>query len=131
MVITLASAFIAIRAGHGNSPPPAAVASENWPDRTAASASRDGFARWPVPSPASRAKASAASRGSGAKQEFSICGGGNAGADRHGGDRSDPSVSPPLSVRLRRQFCATAADLDRKMQLWRRDSVPDAHRRRI
>jgi hypothetical protein len=65
----------------------------------------------------------------------------------------EPPMSQPLSVRLRRQFCAMAAemrvsqqkfdlfmgaareDLDRKLQLWRkdhmRDGTPDPRRRRI
>ena len=132
--------------------PPARVYSVNWPDQTGVPASHDGFARWPVPSSAPRAKTSIAARGSGAPPAFAACSGGS-GTDRHGSERMEPPMSQPLSVRLRRQFCAMAAemrvsqqkfdlfmgaareDLDRKLQLWRkdhmRDGTPDPRRRRI
>jgi hypothetical protein len=141
-------------------PPPAAAPPANWPDRAATSASRDGFARWPIPvprctphgsnvgcSPAQRANALAASRGYGARPAY-FC------------DDSGPSASPgsarmgePVSVRLKRNLCGMAADFDagvrasqekfgvavgaarenadRRMQLWRRDSTPASPRRRI
>jgi hypothetical protein len=132
--------------------PPARVYSVNWPDQTGVPASHDGFARWPVPSSAPRAKTSIAARGSGAPPAFAACSGGS-GTDRHGSERMEPPTSQPLSVRLRRQFCAMAAemrvsqqkfdlfmgaareDFDRKLQLWRkdhmRDGTPDPQRRRI
>jgi len=141
-------------------PPPAAAPPANWPDRAATSASRDGFARWPIPvprctphgghvgcSPAERANALAASRGYGARPAY-FC------------DNSGPTASPgsapmaePVSVRLKRGLCTMAADFDagirasqekfgtavgaaresadRRMQLWRRDSTPASPRRRI
>src|SRR5882672_5643023 len=141
-------------------PPPAAAPPANWPDRAATSASRDGFARWPIPvprctphgshvgcSPAERANALAASRGYGARPAY-FC------------DNSGPTASlgsapmaEPVSVRLKRGLCAMAADFDagirasqeklgtavgaaresadRRMQLWRRDSTPASPRRRI
>ena len=133
--------------------PPAAAYPVNWPDRTGVPASRDGFARWPMPSPAPHAKPLAASRGSGAPPAFGACSGGGGGKDRHGSERMEPPAPQPLSVRLRRQFCAMAAEmrvsqekfdvfvgakresLDRKPQLRRKESikesVPDAQRRRI
>ncbi len=131
----------------------------NWPDRGAAStASRDGFARWPVPAP--RANASIGSRGVGARfgarPAFSICHGGGSGSgvsDRAGRERMADSMSQPLSVRFKRKFCAMAADFDARMrvsqekfdvfvgaaresvdhrlQLWRKDSPPDTQHRRI
>ncbi len=132
--------------------PAARVYSVNWPDRTGVPASHDGFARWPVPSPP-RTRPPAATRGSGAPPAFGACHGGRGGADRHGSKRTQPPASQPLSVRLRRQFCAMAAemrasqqrfdlfmsaarqDFDRKLQLWRkdhmRDGSPDSQRRRI
>jgi len=139
---------------------PAAAPPATWPDRAATSASRDGFARWPIPvprctphgsnvgcSPAQRANALAASRGYGARPAY-FC------------DDSGPSASPgsarmaePVSVRLKRNLCGMAADFDagvrasqekfgvavgaarenadRRMQLWRRDSTPASPRRRI
>ncbi len=89
----------------------------NWPDRAAVtSASRDGFARWPIPSPAARAKPSIASHGAGARPALSICNGGGAEAGRHGGGRDEPSAPSSLSVRFKRQFCAMAADFDARMR---------------
>jgi 4-amino-4-deoxy-L-arabinose transferase-like glycosyltransferase len=100
-------------------PPPAAASPASWPDRAATSASRDGFARWPIPVPrctphgsqvgclpAQRANALAASRGYGARPAY-FC------------DDSGPSASPgsarmgePVSVRLKRNLCGMAADFD-------------------
>jgi hypothetical protein len=140
-----------IRHARHAAPPPAAAPPANWPDRAATSASRDGFARWPIPvprctphgsqvgcSPAQRANALAASRGYGARPAY-FC------------DDSGPSASPgsarmgePVSVRLKRNLCGMAADFDaqaraaqekfnaflrtaresndRRMQVWRKDS---------
>jgi hypothetical protein len=96
----------------------------NWPDRAATSASRDGFARWPMPQPgctsrasgagcppAPLANASIAGRGSGARPTFSICGGSEL-SDRPGSARAEQPMPQPLQVRLRRGLCAMAADFD-------------------
>ncbi|HTE95006.1 MAG TPA: hypothetical protein VK678_16060, partial [Bradyrhizobium sp.] len=141
-------------------PPPAAAPPANWPDRAATSASRDGFARWPIPvprctahgsnvgcSPAQRANALAASRGYGARPAY-FC-------DDSGMPASPGSarMAELVSVRLKRNLCGMAADFDagvrasqekfgvavgaaresadRRMQLWRRDSTPASPRRRI
>jgi len=107
---------------------PAMADQVNWPDRAATSASRDGFARWPIPQPSctsrgsgagcsqtSRANASIANRSSGAssgtRTAFSICGGSEL-SDRPGSARAEQSMPPPLQVRLRRGLCAMAADFD-------------------
>src|SRR5450631_789492 len=102
---------------------PAMADQVNWPDRAATSASRDGFARWPIPMPnctsggsglgcppATRANASMASRGSGASfgtRPAYFCGGSEL-SERPGNKRTAESVQ----VRLRRKFCAMAADFD-------------------
>jgi hypothetical protein len=97
-------------------PPPAAVP-VNWPERAAAAAaSRDDFARWPIPSQPARAKPAVASHGAGARPANSICNGGSAEAGRHGGGRGEPSAPQPLSVRFKQQFCAMAADFDARMR---------------
>src|SRR5882724_5272166 len=140
-----------IKHARRGAPPLAAAPPANWPDRAATSASRDGFARWPIPvprctphgsnvgcSPAERANALAASRGYGARPAY-FC------------DNSGPSASPgsapmaePVSIRLKRNLCGMAADFDaqarasqekfnaflrtaresndRRMQVWRKDS---------
>jgi hypothetical protein len=126
--------------------PPAATAYQaNWPDRPASSATRDGFARWPIPAPPPRAKSSvASSRGFGARPASQVCGGREQMAD---------STSQPLSARFKRRFCAMAADfdermrvsqekfdvfvgnaresVDRRLQLWRKDTMAEQQRRGI
>jgi hypothetical protein len=104
--------------------PPPAVSPANWPDRAATSASRDGFARWPIPvprctphgsntgcSPAQRANALAASRGYGARvygaRPAYFCDDSAMPASRDSA-RMDESVS----VRLKRNFCGMAAGFD-------------------
>jgi 4-amino-4-deoxy-L-arabinose transferase-like glycosyltransferase len=139
---------------------PPAVSPANWPDRAATSASRDGFARWPIPeprctphgsnagcSPAQRANALAASRGYGARPAF-FCDDSAMPASR-----GSARTAEPVSVRLKRNVCAMAAGFDaqarasqekfnaflrtardsndRQMQLWRKDGTPDAPRRRL
>jgi hypothetical protein len=95
----------------------------NWPDRAATSASRDGFARWPIPQPrcpsgrngpecwsAPRATASIAGRNSGAStatRPAFFCDGSELSASP-GNKRTPASVQ----VSLKRKFCAMAADLD-------------------
>jgi 4-amino-4-deoxy-L-arabinose transferase-like glycosyltransferase len=127
---------------------PAAARPANWPDRAASSASRDGFARWPIPTPnlpasgpapGPRATASTVNHASGRRTTF--CSG---LSGRPGSTRSEPSATEPLSVRLKRRLCALAADFDarmksgaaregvnRKQPLRRKDGVPDSQRRGI
>jgi 4-amino-4-deoxy-L-arabinose transferase-like glycosyltransferase len=134
------------RARRPASPP--ATHQANWPDRGAASGLRDGFARWPIPTPnpapAQRATASTVSHATGRRTTF--CSG---WSGRPGSTRVEPSTPEPLSVQLRRRFCAMAADFDagmrrsqvkfgaaregaaRKQQLRRKDGVPDSQRRGI
>jgi 4-amino-4-deoxy-L-arabinose transferase-like glycosyltransferase len=137
---------------------PAMADKVNWPDRAATSASRDGFARWPAPQPsctsrgsglgcppATRANASIASRSSGTRPAF-FCGGSEL-SDRPGSKRTAESALQLLQARLKRKFCAMAADfdagvrrsqenfavtvgtarerVDRQLQLRRKDSTPD------
>jgi 4-amino-4-deoxy-L-arabinose transferase-like glycosyltransferase len=143
-------------------PPSAAAYQVDWPDRAAAAtASRDEFARWPIPTPkcssgsvsagcrpASHARAPSASRSVGAR---------SAVATRYGyfdqPGRRWAEASLPLSVRLKRKFCAIAADLDaearlsrerfdafmtatrersdRQWQLWRRENLQEQQDRGI
>src|SRR5450631_819182 len=133
--------------------PAAAAASQaNWPDRPASSATRDGFARWPIPTPP-RAKSSvAASRNLGARPAFQLCGGLGPSVSP-GRARMADATSQPLSARLRRRFCAMAADFgartrvsrekfgafvrnarestDRRTPLRRKDTMADQQRRGI
>jgi hypothetical protein len=129
---------------------PAAVDQANWPDRPASSTTRDGFARWPIPAP--RAKSSSfASRGFGGRPAFQVCGGGRGVSP--GREPMADSTSQPLSVRFKRRWCAMAADfdarmrvsqekfdvfvgtaresVDRKLQLWRKDTMSDQQRQGI
>jgi hypothetical protein len=124
----------------------------NWPDRPASSATRDGFARWPIPTP-TRAKSSVAtSRSLGARPAFQLCGGLGPSVSP-GRERMADSTSQPLSVRLRSRFCAMVADFgartrvsreksgafvrnaresaDRPTQLRRKDTMADQQRRGI
>jgi Dolichyl-phosphate-mannose-protein mannosyltransferase len=130
-------------------PPAATTYQANWPDRPASSATRDGFARWPIPTPPPRAKSSVVRSSFGARQ---ACGGRGPSVSP-GRERMADSTSQPLSVRFRRRFCAMAADfdermrvsqekfdvfvgnaresVDRRLQLWRKDSMLDQPRRGI
>jgi 4-amino-4-deoxy-L-arabinose transferase-like glycosyltransferase len=133
--------------------PAAATADQaNWPDRPASSATRDGFARWPVPAPPPRAKSSVVSRGFGARPASQVCGARGPSVPP-GRERMADSTSQPLSVRFRRRFCAMAADfdermrvsqekfdvfvgnaresVDRRLQLWRKDTMLEQQRRGI
>jgi hypothetical protein len=99
----------------------------NWPDRTATPASRDGFARWPIPQPrctsgssgsrcppASRATASLAGRNLGASSTTRpafFCDGSELSASP--GSKRTPET---VQVSLKRKFCAMAADLDAGMR---------------
>jgi hypothetical protein len=104
--------------------PPPAVSPANWPDRAATSASRDGFARWPIPvprctphgsnagcSPAQRANALATSRGYGARvygaRPAYFCDDSAMPASR-----DSARMVEPVSVRLKRNFCGMAAGFD-------------------
>jgi hypothetical protein len=129
--------------------PAATTYQANWPDRPASSATRDGFARWPIPTPPPRAKSSVVRSSFGARQ---ACGGRGPSVSP-GRERMADSTSQPLSVRFRRRFCAMAADfdermrvsqekfdvfvgnaresVDRRLQLWRKDSMLDQPRRGI
>jgi 4-amino-4-deoxy-L-arabinose transferase-like glycosyltransferase len=111
------------------------------PNRALPPDARDGFARWPIPSPAARAKPATARGGAGARPAFLLC---NGGSERHGSKHGESSAPQPLSARIESQFCSMSADLDRKLQLWRGDKVsgdkvkssvkpraPDAQRPRI
>ena len=51
------------------------------PNRALPPDARDGFARWPIPSPAARAKPATARGGAGARPAFLLC---NGGSERHG-----------------------------------------------
>jgi hypothetical protein len=124
----------------------------NWPDRPASSATRDGFARWPVPAPPPRAKSSVARSGFGARPASQVCGARGPSVSS-GRERMADSTSQPLSVRFRRRFCAMAADfdtrmrvsqekfdvfvgnaresVDRRLQLWRKDTMLEQQRRGI
>jgi hypothetical protein len=132
--------------------PLAAAYQANWPDRPASSATRDGFARWPIPTPPPRAKSSVARSSFGARPALQACSTRGPSVSP-GRERMADSTSEPLSVRFRRRFCAMAADFDermrvsqekfdafvgnaresadRRLQLWRRDSVLDQQRRGI
>jgi 4-amino-4-deoxy-L-arabinose transferase-like glycosyltransferase len=114
-----------------------------WPQRALSSALRDDFARWPLPSPkctkrgntsecplAPRATASAATPAA-AKPGYWMCRGGAGASDRPARLQTAESTAQPLSVRLKRQFCALADDLDHRLQLWRQDSKMDTRRRPI
>ena len=130
----------------------AATYQANWPDRPASSATRDGFARWPIPTPPPRAKSSVARNSFGARPALQACSARGPSVSP-GRERMADSTSQPLSDRFRRRFCAMAADFDermrvsqekfdafvgnaresadRRMQLWRRDSMLDQQRRGI
>jgi 4-amino-4-deoxy-L-arabinose transferase-like glycosyltransferase len=133
--------------------PAAATADQaNWPDRPASSATRDGFARWPIPAPPPRSKSSVARSGFGARPASQVCGGRGPSVPL-GRERMADSTSQPLSVRFRRRFCAMAADfdermrvsqekfdvfvgnaresVDRRLQLWRKDTMLEQQRRGI
>src|SRR3984893_1988478 len=121
----------------------------NWPDRPASSATRDGFARWPIPTPPPRAKSSVARNSFGARPALQAC----RPSVSPGRERIAESPSQPLSDRFRRRFCAMAADfdermrvsqekfdvfvgnaresVDRRLQLWRKDTMLDQQRRGI
>jgi hypothetical protein len=142
------------RARHAVAPaaPTAATYQANWPDRPASSATRDGFARWPIPTPPPRAKPSVARSSFGARPTSQACSALGSSVPP-GRERMADSTSEPLSVRFKRRFCAMAADFDermrvsqekfdafvgnaresadRRMQLWRRDSMLDQQRRGI
>jgi hypothetical protein len=142
------------RARHAVAPaaPAAATYQANWPDRPASSATRDGFARWPIPTPPPRAKSSVARNSFGARPALQACSARGPSVSP-GRERMADSTSQPLSDRFRRRFCAMAADFDermrvsqekfdafvgnaresadRRMQLWRRDSMLDQQRRGI
>jgi hypothetical protein len=127
----------------------AAPSQASWPDRPASSATRDGFARWPIPTPP-RAKSSVVRSSFGARPAFQVCSGPSVSPGR---ERMADSTSQPLSVRFKRRFCEMAADFDahtrasqekfdafvrnaresadRRMQLWRKDSMADQQRRGI
>jgi 4-amino-4-deoxy-L-arabinose transferase-like glycosyltransferase len=133
--------------------PAAATADQaNWPDRPASSATRDGFARWPVPAPPPRAKSSVARSGFVARPASQVCGARGPSVSS-GRERMADSTSQPLSDRFRRRFCAMAADfdermrvsqekfdvfvgnaresVDRRLQLWRKDTMLEQQRRGI
>jgi hypothetical protein len=134
--------------------PAAATADQaNWPDRPASSATRDGFARWPVPAPPPRAKSSVVSRGFGARPASQVCGARGPSVPPGRERMADSTSQQPLSVRFRRRFCAMAADfdermrvsqekfdvfvgnaresVDRRLQLWRKDTMLEQQRRGI
>jgi 4-amino-4-deoxy-L-arabinose transferase-like glycosyltransferase len=122
----------------------------NWPDRPASSSARDGFARWPIPTPPPRAKSSVARSSPGARPASQVCRGPSVPSGR---EQLADSTSLPLSVRFKRRFCAMAADfdermrvsqekfdlfvgnargsVDRRLQLWRRDTMAEQQRRGI
>jgi Dolichyl-phosphate-mannose-protein mannosyltransferase len=129
---------------------PVATADQaNWPDRPTSSATRDGFARWPIPVPPPRAKSSVVRSGFGARPASQVCN----GRGPSGREQMADSTSQPLSVRFKRRFCAMAADfdqrmrvsqekfdvfvgntresVDRRLQLWRKDSMAEQPRRGI
>jgi Dolichyl-phosphate-mannose-protein mannosyltransferase len=139
---------------HARRAAPAAATADQaiWPDRPASSATRDGFARWPIPAPPPRAKSSVVSSrgfGFGARPASLACRGPSVPPGR---ERMADSTSQPLSVRFRLRFCAMAADFDermrvsqekfdafvgnaresadRRLQLWRKESMMAEQQRR-